>query len=106
VGNALDSLRGSGTPGRIIVRSLKRGRNHVQVEVEDSGPGLPPDVRDRAFDPFFTTKPNGLGLGLSLCRSIIETHGGELWATSSGERGAIFHFTLPVEELGRRRDDG
>jgi signal transduction histidine kinase len=105
VGNALDSLRGGNIPGRIVVRSLKRGRNFVQVDVEDTGPGLPPDIRDKAFDPFFTTKQNGLGLGLSLCRSIIETHGGELWATSGGERGAIFHFTLPVEEVNRRRDD-
>lgn len=105
VGNALDSLRLGGTPGRIVVRSTLMGRDHIQVDVEDNGPGLAPDIRDKAFDPFFTTKPSGLGLGLSLCRSIIDTHGGQLWATSPGSRGVAFHFTLPIDELSRRRNE-
>lgn len=104
-GNALDSLSASPKGGKIIIRSFKKGRKFVQVDVEDSGPGLAPEARDKAFDPFFTTKPHGLGLGLSLSRSIIETHGGELWATSGAECGAIFHFTLPIEGAGRRDDD-
>ena len=105
VGNALDSFRLGNIPGRIVVRSIMSGKGYIQVDVEDNGPGLAPEIRDMAFDPFFTTKPSGLGLGLSLCRSIIDTHGGQLWVTSPGMRGAIFHFTLPVGELSGRHHE-
>jgi len=68
----------------------------VRVEVRDSGPGLSQDSLGRLFDPFYTTKRGGMGMGLSICRSIIEAHGGQVGATANVPRGAVFHFTLPV----------
>ena len=76
----------------------------VLVAVQDSGPGLAPAALERLFEAFYTTKPNGLGLGLSICRSIIEAHGGRLWASANTPSGAIFHFTLPVQSRGATAD--
>ena len=67
------------------------------VAVRDSGPGLAPTALEHLFEAFHTTKPNGLGLGLSICRSIIESHGGRLWASANSPRGAVFQFTLPAQ---------
>jgi len=64
------------------------------VVVQDSGPGLSPENLERLFDPFYTTKPGGMGMGLSICRSIIEAHEGRLWASANEPRGAVFQFTL------------
>jgi len=64
--------------------------------VRDSGPGFPPESADRLFEPFYTTKPGGLGMGLSICHSIIEAHEGRLWASANPPRGAVVQFTLPV----------
>jgi C4-dicarboxylate-specific signal transduction histidine kinase len=69
----------------------------TRVMVRDSGPGLRQDDMERLFEPFYTTKRNGLGMGLSICRTIIETHGGRLWATPNQPRGAVFQFTLPAQ---------
>ena len=69
---------------------------HVAVSVSDTGVGLPPEKAERIFDAFFTTKPQGSGMGLAISRSIIESHGGRLWATPNDGRGATFHFTLPT----------
>jgi signal transduction histidine kinase len=66
------------------------------VAIQDSDPGIDPTKLDRIFDAFYTTKPDGLGMGLSVCRTIVEAHGGKLWATAVGPHGAIFQFTLPV----------
>jgi signal transduction histidine kinase len=66
------------------------------VAVTDSGPGLPPASLDHLFEPFFTTKAGGLGVGLSICRSIIEAHGGRLWVSANVPHGAIFQFTVPA----------
>jgi signal transduction histidine kinase len=67
--------------------------------VKDSGVGVPANTADRLFDAFFSTKPNGLGIGLSVCRSIIGDHGGQLWATNNkGEPGATFQFALPSHQ--------
>ena len=68
----------------------------VVVAVRDSGPGLSPESLDCLFDPFYTTKPGGMGMGLSICRSIIEVHGGRIWATGNTPQGASFHFSLPA----------
>ena len=69
----------------------------VCVAVRDTGPGLRPESLPRLFEPFYTTKPDGMGMGLSICRSIIEAHGGRLWATSCEPRGALFQFTIPAD---------
>jgi signal transduction histidine kinase len=68
----------------------------LRIAVEDSGPGLVPETMDRLFEPFFTTKPSGMGMGLSICRSIVDAHGGRLWASTQSPRGAVFQFTVPT----------
>jgi PAS domain S-box-containing protein len=70
--------------------------DRVQVAVEDTGPGLDPAIAPRIFEPFFTTKSDGLGMGLSICRSIVEAHGGQLWASPRAPHGTAFHFTIPI----------
>jgi signal transduction histidine kinase len=67
------------------------------VVVRDSGPGIEPEHLDRVFEAFYTTKSSGVGMGLSICRSIIRAHAGRLWAEANEPRGAVFRFTLPVE---------
>ncbi|HYZ87216.1 MAG TPA: ATP-binding protein, partial [Bryobacteraceae bacterium] len=69
--------------------------DQVQVTIEDSGPGLDPKTMPRIFEPFYTTKAGGMGMGLSISRSIVENHGGRLWATANDGPGASFHFSLP-----------
>ena len=76
--------------------AAQSGWSHVLVAVEDSGPGLDLKSLDRLFDAFYTTKPQGLGMGLAISRSIIEAHGGRLWATANASRGAVFQFALPI----------
>jgi signal transduction histidine kinase len=71
---------------------------YVLIAVRDSGPGLDPKGLDRLFDAFYTTKPQGLVMGLAISRSIIEAHGGRLWARANAPRGTVFQFTLPIEE--------
>jgi signal transduction histidine kinase len=76
--------------------SASAERTHVLITVRDSGPGLDPQMVDRLFEPFYTTKPEGLGMGLTISRSIIEAHGGRLWAKPNVSPGAVFQFTLPI----------
>jgi signal transduction histidine kinase len=68
----------------------------VEISVGDAGMGFPAENAGRMFDAFFTTKPHGSGMGLSISRSIIESHGGRIWATGNDGRGATFHFSLPI----------
>jgi signal transduction histidine kinase len=68
----------------------------VHVLVEDTGAGIDPSNLDRIFKPLFTTKTTGMGMGLFICQSIIESHGGRIWVTAAGERGSIFQFELPI----------
>jgi signal transduction histidine kinase len=68
----------------------------VLISVSDTGAGLPPERADEIFNAFFTTKPQGSGMGLAISKSIVESHGGRIWATGNGGRGATFHFTLPA----------
>jgi PAS domain S-box-containing protein len=82
-------------PRELFVTTAHAEPNGVLVAVKDSGPGLTPANLEQLFAPFYTTKPDGLGMGLSICRSIIEAHGGRLWVTANLPRGAIFHFTVP-----------
>jgi PAS domain S-box-containing protein len=79
------------------VRSGRSDSNNVLVSVRDSGKGLDPGSLDHLFDAFFTTKPNGMGMGLAICRSIIEAHDGLLWASPNSPRGSVFQFTLPAD---------
>jgi PAS domain S-box-containing protein len=78
------------------IRSREHGSDQILVAVEDSGIGIEPEHAARLFNAFFTTKPDGMGMGLSICRSIIEAHGGQLWATANAPHGATFQFTLPL----------
>jgi signal transduction histidine kinase len=77
----------------------------LMISVSDTGIGLPLQQPEQIFDAFFTTKEHGTGMGLPISRSIIESHGGRLWATSNSDRGASFHFTLPIEVESRRTSD-
>jgi signal transduction histidine kinase len=79
-----------------VVVSAETPSGNVHVRVQDSGPGIDPANLERIFDAFYTTKANGLGMGLSICRSIIEAHGGKLWATTGMQHGASFQFTVPA----------
>jgi PAS domain S-box-containing protein len=95
--NAVEAMGGVSDGVRELVVSTDQvDTNGVLVAVKDSGPGLAPVSVERAFDPFYTTKPDGLGMGLSICRSIIEAHGGRLWMAANHPRGAIFQFTVPA----------
>jgi PAS domain S-box-containing protein len=93
--NAIDAMCTTvGRPRELVIKSAQYG-NDVLIQVQDSGIGLNADRIDRVFEPFFTTKPQGMGMGLSISRSIIEFHGGRLWA-EPGSPGALFQFTLPI----------
>ena len=85
-------------PRELSIGTGKVEPDGVLVAVSDTGPGLPPASRERIFEPFYTTKSSGLGMGLSICRSIVEAHGGRLWATANEPRGAIFCMMLPIGE--------
>ena len=95
--NAIEAMYETDAGSRgLIVRTVLQDRNTVLVTLSDSGPGLSPEAVERLFQPFFSTKPGGMGLGLSASRSIVESQGGQLWATPNPDRGLSFHFTLPV----------
>jgi signal transduction histidine kinase len=95
--NAVEAMSGVSEQSReLLISSGKDASNGVLVTVQDSGSGLDPESLDHLFDAFFTTKPSGLGMGLSICRSIIEAHGGQLRASANVPQGAILQFTLPT----------
>jgi PAS domain S-box-containing protein len=92
--NAIEAMSVGERPRELILRT-RNIEDQVQVTVEDSGPGLDPSGTEKIFDPFYTTKASGMGMGLSICRSIVQAHGGRLWATAKDGPGAVFHVTLP-----------
>ena len=95
--NAVQAMGDVGEGSRdLLIGTAEDGSNGVLVEVLNSGPGLPPERFDRIFEAFYTTKPGGMGMGLSVCRSIIQAHGGRIWASATVGQGATFRFTLPV----------
>ena len=96
--NAIEAMTGiSDAPRELLVGSAKRDdAEGVLIAVGDSGPGLDPGSLDRLFDAFYTTKPHGMGMGLAISRSIVEAHGGRLWATANVPHGALLQFTLPI----------
>jgi signal transduction histidine kinase len=96
--NAIDAMRGtSGYSKEIVIRSRTEGLREVLVSVEDSGVGIGPEFAEKIFDPFFTTKPQGIGMGLSISRSIVESHHGRLWAVPGRLEGAILVFTVRID---------
>jgi PAS domain S-box-containing protein len=93
--NGIDAMKGTTGGGELTLKS-EAGDAQLLISVSDTGVGLPPERADQIFSAFFTTKDNGTGMGLPISRSIIESHGGRLWATSAPGRGATFQFTLPA----------
>ncbi len=93
--NAAEAMR-DGAKREMTVTTARGDDEFVVVSVQDTGPGLPADVQKRLFEPFVTTKATGLGIGLSICRTIVESHGGRLWAESRKGGGTIFRFRLPL----------
>jgi two-component system sensor kinase FixL len=103
--NAVDAMQTC--PRRQITLSARPSEdNMVEIGVSDTGPGLAPEVVDRLFQPFVTTKEHGMGVGLSISRTIIEAHGGRLWVEQNQDGGAFFHLTLPAGDNEEPRDDG
>lgn len=97
--NACDAMSATPPAGRTLTIGTSSGQAGAEVLISDRGIGIAPGIEDLLFEAFVTTKPQGLGLGLSICRSIITAHGGRLWAENNPDRGATFHFTLPVAPL-------
>ena len=96
VHNGMDALLEIDEPS-LEIRTARAGRREVRLEIVDNGHGVPDEVRERIFDPFYTTKARGLGLGLAISRSIVEAHGGRIWAESAPGSGATFVVELPVD---------
>jgi signal transduction histidine kinase len=95
--NAIEAMIGVDDEVRELVISTESSPSEgLLVAVGDSGPGVAPEDRERIFESFYTTKASGVGIGLSICRSIIDAHGGRLWADAHQPRGAVFRFTLPA----------
>jgi PAS domain S-box-containing protein len=96
--NGIEAMQDTKSGGQLTIRSLRGEGGQALISVSDTGKGLPPDRADQIFNAFFSTKAQGTGMGLSISRSIIESHGGRLWATSNSGRGATLNFTLPSAE--------
>jgi signal transduction histidine kinase len=92
--NGIEAMKDMG--GELTVTSKRTDDGQSLISVSDLGIGLPIEESERIFEAFFTTKPEGTGMGLSISRTIVESHGGRLWASANKERGATFHFSLPT----------
>jgi C4-dicarboxylate-specific signal transduction histidine kinase len=96
--NAIQAMSASSDGARdLLITAAPAGSDSVLVRVADSGPGLDPQMLEHVFDPYYTTKLHGMGMGLAICRSIIDAHNGRLWASLNQPRGAVFQFTLPAD---------
>jgi C4-dicarboxylate-specific signal transduction histidine kinase len=103
VANACNAMADVAPAGRrLLVRTAVADGDGVRVTVADSGSGIPPECLPRIFEPFFTTRAEGMGLGLTVCRTIISGHRGQLWAENNLDDGASFHFVLPRSEASER----
>jgi C4-dicarboxylate-specific signal transduction histidine kinase len=98
--NAIEAMTQVTTPRELLISSGADDAKGVVVVVRDSGAGLDSKSLERLFEPFYTTKPQGMGMGLAISRSIMQAHGGRLWATANESRGAVFRFTLPTGDVG------
>ncbi|MGY4331835.1 C4-dicarboxylate-specific signal transduction histidine kinase [Bradyrhizobium sp. LB7.2] len=97
--NAIEAMSETAEGKReLLIRTARTDAESIVVSIADSGPGLSPEGLARLFEPFYTTKPGGLGVGLSICRSIIISQGGRLWAAANEPRGAVFQFTVPIDD--------
>jgi len=96
--NGIEAITDAG--GVVTVKSRLGEDGQIEISVNDTGPGLPMGKADQIFDAFFTTKPQGSGMGLAISKSIVESHGGRIWANGDGGHGATFHFTLPAAPAG------
>jgi signal transduction histidine kinase len=94
--NSIDAMKGMDGTRELTIKSQRVDNEQLQVSVSDTGMGLPPQQTEQIFEAFFTTKAHGTGMGLRISRSIIESHGGRLWAADNCPRGATFQFTLPI----------
>jgi signal transduction histidine kinase len=94
--NGIDAMKDVAGPRELVIKAQRAEDEQLLVSVSDTGVGLPPQQADQIFNAFFTTKPDGTGMGLSISRSILESHGGRLWASGNSPRGASFYFTLPT----------
>jgi signal transduction histidine kinase len=94
--NGIEAMKDVDGVREIVIKSQRAEDERILVTVSDTGMGFPPQLAEQIFDPFFTTKPQGTGMGLRICRSIIESHGGRLWGVGTPGRGATFHFSLPA----------
>jgi PAS domain S-box-containing protein len=99
--NSIEAMKDVDGIRELVIKSQRAENEQVLVSVSDTGIGLPPKLAEQIFDPFFTTKPHGTGMGLRISRTIIESHGGRLWAADSSGRGATFHMKLPAAIPGR-----
>ena len=98
--NAIEAMNGA-EPRLLSIKSENTGHNSIRVSIEDTGSGIDPSHAGRVFKPLFTTKARGMGMGLAICRSIIESHGGKIWVTAGASRGSIFQFELPISGTER-----
>ena len=94
--NSIEAMKDLDGIREMVIKAQLAENERILVSVSDTGPGFPPDRAEQIFDPFFTTKPHGTGMGLRISRSIIESHGGRLWAEGAPGRGATFHLNLPA----------
>jgi len=101
--NGIEAMKDMGTGGELTIKSQQHDNRQLLISVGDTGVGLQPEQAEQIFNAFFTTKPHGTGMGLRISRSVIESHGGRLWAADNSPRGASFCFTLPTDP--RHRND-
>jgi signal transduction histidine kinase len=94
--NAADAMHNESGDRRSLWISTRRSKKHVVVSVRDTGKGLDSQTADRMFEPFYTTKSGGTGMGLTISRSIVDSHGGSLWAVANVDRGTTFRFKIPL----------
>jgi signal transduction histidine kinase len=95
--NGIEAMKDA--PGELVITSQRTDDGQLLISVSDSGVGIPAEQTERIFEAFFTTKPRGTGMGLSVSRTIVESHGGRVWASANTTRGATFQFTLPGEVI-------
>jgi signal transduction histidine kinase len=97
--NGLDAMSGA-VCKQLLITTCNIDRGQVRVTIADTGTGIDPDKMEKVFDPFFSTKPHGMGMGLSISRSIIQSHGGRLWVTANDGPGITTQFTIPQYQEG------